>query len=286
MNAPSTAAATPDHTTLHRVPGSSASYTPAQIANLYAVPDWHPEAHPPMPDIVGTGRRPAVFACGYCHLPNGLGRPENAGLAGLPAAYIEQQMADYRAGTRGTALADRIPAKFMIANSKTASEQEVRVAASYFASLPPRPWIRVVETDVVPKTRVAAWALVPTNDGTEPIGARIIEVPEDAVRFERRDATSGFIAYVPSGSLTRGRELVEKGASGVPCGSCHGQDMRGLGPIPGLAGRSPSYVVRQLYEFQHGIRAGAWSGLMAPQVGHLTVDDMVAIAAHTASLQP
>jgi cytochrome c553 len=42
----------------------------------------------------------------------------------------------------------------------------------------------------------------------------------------------------------------------VPCGMCHGPDWRGLGPIPGIAGRSPSYLARQLYDFQRGAAAG------------------------------
>lgn len=279
-------ASKPDDTVLLKVAGSSASYTVAQISNLYGVPDWHPEGHPPMPDIVGVGRKPAVFACGYCHLPNGLGRPENAGLAGRPAAYVEQQLADYRSGARGTALRNRIPAKLMIANSRAITEPETREAARYFAALPPQRWVRVVETETVPKTRVSAWALVPTGEGTEPLGQRIIEIPEDLERFKHRDATSGFVAYVPTDSVAKGRELVSKGPSGAPCGTCHGQDLRGMGPIPRLAGRSPTYIVRQLYEFQHGIRAGAWSGLMAPQVGQLSTMDMIDIAAYAASLEP
>jgi len=46
---------------------------------------------PPMPRIVAHGRDDA-WACAYCHLPNGQGRPENAPLAGLPAAYIVEQV--------------------------------------------------------------------------------------------------------------------------------------------------------------------------------------------------
>ncbi len=67
------------------VPDSLAAFTPGQVRDLYNVPDWHPHDHPLMPDIVAHGRKPDVFACGFCHLPNGLGRPENASLAGLPA---------------------------------------------------------------------------------------------------------------------------------------------------------------------------------------------------------
>ena len=67
------------------------------------------------------------------------------------------------------------------------------------------------------------------------------------------------------------------------CGVCHGADLRGLGPVPGIAGRSPSYMVRQLYDMQQGVRKGVWSDLMKPVVANLTDADMLAIAAYTAS---
>lgn len=285
MNASPAPAPAPDDGVPRHVPGSDAAFTSTQIRNLYGVPDWHPEDHPPMPEIVAAGRKPAAFACGYCHLPNGLGRPENAGLAGQPVAYLEQQMADYRAGLRGTALPNRVPAKFMIANSKGVTDAEIQQASRYFAALPAKRWVRVVESDTAPKTEVSVWALVPTA-GTEALGERIVEVPESRERFELRDPASGFVAYVPKGSVARGRDIATKGVGGVPCLTCHGQDLRGLGPVPALAGRSPTYIVRQLYEFQHGIRAGAWSGLMAPQVSQLSEADMIAVAAYAGALDP
>ena len=55
---------------------------------------------PPMPNIVAFGRKPAVQACGYCHLPTGNGRPENARLAGLPYDYIVGELKAYREGKR------------------------------------------------------------------------------------------------------------------------------------------------------------------------------------------
>jgi cytochrome c553 len=132
----------------------------------------------------------------------------------------------------------------------------------------------------VPKTRVAGSMHVPTNDGVEPLGQRIIEVPEDLRRTELRDGSSGFVAYVPVGSVARGAELV-KG-----CGVCHGVDLKGLGPVPPLAGRSPSYTVRQLFDLQQGVRKGPWSALMRAAVERLTIDDMIAIAAYTSSREP
>ena len=45
-----------------------------------------------------TGKRPDVRACSLCHYPNGKGRPENAGVSGLPVSYFMQTMADFRNG--------------------------------------------------------------------------------------------------------------------------------------------------------------------------------------------
>src|SRR6202022_4288495 len=104
-------------------------------------------------------------------------------------------------------------------------------------------------------------------------------------RFESRDARSRFIAYVPVGSIARGEALVATGGAGkaIQCALCHGPDLTGLGPIPGITGRSPSYVARQLYDFQHGARTGDWSPLMARVVANLTNEDLVSIAAYLAS---
>ena len=65
-----------------------------------------------------------------------------------------------------------------------------------------------------------------------------------------------------------------------------GADLRGLGPIPALAGRSPSYLVRQLHDMRRGLRQGSWAQLMKPVVAPLTDDDIIAIAAYAASLAP
>lgn len=279
----------PDDGRLHRVPGSDAAFTLTRIRDLFNAPDWHPDDHPPMPEIVARGSKPAgVFACGYCHLPNGLGRPENSSLAGLPAEYIVQQVLDFRSGARKSAEPASLPINLMIALSKSVSDADLRIAADYFAGLKPQPWIRVVETPTVPKTGVAGWMLVAIEDGgSEPIGRRIIEMPEDLERTELRDARSGFIAYVPPGSIDAGRTLATTGADRTtPCGICHGPGLRGLGPVPALAGRSPSYIVRQLHDMKHGVRNGPWTPLMKSVVEKLSQDDMVALAAYAASLAP
>lgn len=275
--------------TLQHVPNSTAVFTVAQIDDLFDVPDWHPASHPPMPDIVGHGSKPDVYACGYCHLPNGLGRPENAGVAGLPANYIIQQMADFKSGARKSAEPAHLPFAAMVGVADHATDEQTRAAATYFAALKPQPWIRVIETATVPKTHVAGWMLVASEPlAKEPIGHRIIEIPENLDRTELRDDTSGFIAYVPPGSLKKGKSLVITGGAGktVPCASCHGADLKGLNDVPSIAGRSPSYIVRQLYDMQNGFRAGASAQLMKTPVANLTLDDIIAIAAYTSSLHP
>lgn len=270
------------------VPGSARSYTRAQLRNGFDVADWRPDLHPEMPEVVSHGREPDVRGCGFCHYPNGQGRPENSAVAGLPAAYIIQQMADFKEGRRRSAEPRMGPQRAMIALAENANDEEVRVAAEYFASFEFRPWIRVVETNTVPRTAVAGGMHVPAEGGgVEPIGQRIIETPEDPDRTALRDPASGFVAYVPVGSIERGQELVATGAGRtIQCGICHGSDLKGLGPIPAIAGRSPSYLARQLYDFQSGARRGAWSGLMAEAVESLTPDDILAIVAYAASLEP
>ena len=239
-----------------------------------------------MPDIVAHGRKPDVMACGVCHRADGPGGPENAGLA---AEHIVQQMADFKSGARTTSVPQRNPPQLMIKTAKAITDAEIEQAAAYFSGLKPRAVIKVVETATVPRTRVAGLFLAAVPGGeTEPIAGRIIEVPESLERFEMRDSRSHFIAYVPPGSVEQGRQLANTGGNGksAPCTICHGPEMNGVGPIPGLAGRSPSDVVRQLYDFQHGRRTGPWSPLMAPNVIKLTLDDMVALAAYAASLPP
>lgn len=271
---------------LRHVSGSMAVFTIAQIGDLYGAVDWHADQHPAMPEIVAHGRKPDVFACGYCHLPNGQGRPENASLAGLPAAYIVRQMADFREGRRKSSEPRQGPVSSMVVLALKVNDDEVRAAADYFSSLRPKEWIRVVETKTVPKTRVSGWMLIPTS-GREPIGNHVIETAVNLEQTELRNDTSGFVAYVPVGSIARGKVLVTTGGGKtIPCSLCHGNDLQGKNDVPSIAGRSPSYVVRQLYDIRSGTRSGTRTALMKPTVAKLTLDDMVSIAAYTSSLSP
>ena len=282
----------PDDGKLKHVPGSVAAYSLGQLRDLFFAPDWHSEDHVPMPDVVLHGRKSTeglCHKCGVCHRADGPGGPENSSVAGLPAAYIIRQMADFKSGARKTSVPQRGPPQAMTSLAKAATADEVAVAAAYFSALKLKPLIRVVETNTVPKSHVAGWFLAAVNTGaTEPIGQRIIEVPEDLEQFEHRDTHSRFIAYVPVGSIQAGQTLAitGRGDKTIQCRTCHGPELKGVGVIPGIAGRSPSYIFRQLYDFKQGARAGINSVLMKHTVANLTDDDMLSLAAYTASLPP
>jgi cytochrome c553 len=269
--------------------GRKASYTKSEIDDLFVVPDWYPAEHPPMPDVVAHGRKPDVYACGHCHLPNGQGRPENASVAGLPAAYIIAQMADFKNGLRKGSDPEMLSVTNMVKLSKSTSDEDVKAAAAYFSSIKLKPWIHVIEVDQVPKTRPAGGMMVVIDGGaTEPIGDRVIEVSENLEKTELRDPTSGFIAYVPKGSLEKGKDLVTTGGNGktMACTMCHGQDLKGTGNIPSIAGRSPSQMTRQIMDFQTGARNGSMAPMMKGVVSKLTLEDTVAITGYLASQAP
>ncbi len=290
VNPPGTVPPTDDGKPRH-VPDSPVTFLRDQLALKPGtiIPDWHADEHPAMPEVVARGRDPQVFACAYCHLPNGAGRPENANLAGLTTPYIKQQMLAFRNGERPGSEPKRLPQSNMVIVAKAASDAEIDAAAAYFSSLKPVSFVRVVEADTVPKTIVAGWMLARApGGGTEPIGNRIVEIAGEFERFENRDSRTPYIAYVPVGSLQRGAELVASGGGGrtVLCALCHGTDLRGLADIPRLAGRSPGFLFRQLYDMRNGLRTGGASILMKTVVAGLTDEDMVAIAAYIASREP
>ena len=272
---------------LKHLPASTAEFTRAQITNMFAPADWFPADHPPMPDVVAKGRMPEVRRCSFCHYPNGKGRPENAGIAGLPASYFIQALSDFRSGARKSAQPRKANTNTMIAIAKGMTDDEMRQAAEYFGSMKWTPWMKVVETTTVPKTRLQGMYITLPGDEKEPLGQRIIETPVDAEATQLFDPRSSFIVYVPVGSVRKGEDLVTKGmGKTVQCSLCHGTNLKGLGPVPGLAGRSPSYLARQLYDMQQGARNGSWTELMKPVVTNLSAEDMLNIAAYTASLAP
>jgi cytochrome c553 len=266
-----------------KAPGSAKEYEAAKIAGNANPPDWFPDEHPTAPKSVagGTG---ITMACGSCHLMSGQGHPESADLAGMPAEYLIRQMRYYKADAR------KDDAR-MGPIAKAASDEDVRQAAEYFASLKPTVWVKVIETATPPKTFIATAGRhrqLHPEGGTEAIGRRILQIPADPFRTEIRDPHSGFIAYVPPGSIAKGQALVEGGPSGktLQCAICHGNGLKGLGEVPRLAGLQPLYVARQLFDMQYGSSAGKAAALMKAVVVNLSEDDIIAISAYVASLPP
>ena len=291
-----------EQTRQRHVAGSSATYSRVDLRDGGHVADWFPGDHPPMSSLMKHG--PAslgdkTWGCAYCHMPNGKGRPENAPVVALPVEYFVRQLEDFKNDARTSADPRKPNTPLMAGLAKAMTAAEMKEAAEYFAAMKWTPWIRVVETDYVPKTRVEGnvfYAL--SSDRTEPIAGRVIETPEDAEQFEvLRNPRSGFVAYVPVGSIKRGEILVTTGGATVVegktvpgrtliCAACHGVDLMGLTEVPGIAGRSPSYLMRQMYDLQRGTRKGKSAPLMLPTVVNLTNDDLVDIAAYVASLTP
>ena len=273
----------PEPTGAVRVPGSAKEYDAAKIAGNANPPDWFPDEHGSAPRIV-KGEAGVTMACGSCHLMSGQGHPESADIAGLPAEYLIRQMSYFKSGARKDD-------SRMGPIAKAVSDEDVRRSAEYFAALKPGAFVKVMETATPPKTYVntaGRHRIVSPGGGTEPIGHRIIETPEDPLRTQLRDPHSGYMAYVPPGSIAKGEALVKTGGSGktIQCAICHGEDLKGLGEVPRIAGMQPVYVARQLICLQNGSSAGTAAALMKKVVAKLSEDDIIAISAYVGSLPP
>jgi hypothetical protein len=80
------------HTEAEHLPGSKASYTRGEIGDIFVVPDWYPDAHPPMPEIVAHGRKPDV--------PELKGSGNVPSIAGRSPSQMARQIIDFQDGAR------------------------------------------------------------------------------------------------------------------------------------------------------------------------------------------
>jgi cytochrome c553 len=283
---PAPSALPADDNAIVRMPGTDRTMTRGALRGQQDIPDWYPEdRRAPMPAIVRSGRE-GVRACGLCHLADGSGRPENAPVNGLHITYFIQQMEDFKNGLRRSADPRKSNTNLMAGFAKAVTAEEIKAAAEYFAAQPYPKRIKVVESHTAPKVRLQGGMhmTIPVSEGggMVPIGGAIVEVPDDNLRAEARDTRLGWTAYVPVGTLGRGRDLADK----HQCGVCHGADLRGLGPVPPLAGRSPSHTMRQLFDMKSGTRRGPWAEVMSPMLSGMSVQDLMAVSAYAASLDP
>ncbi len=272
----------PDGNIKARVPNSALTYQLKEIDNLFEPPIWFPEHNVGMPRVVQYGAAPGVRACAACHLTSGQGHPESGHIAGLSVEYFKRQMQDWRTGNR----VDKV---WMTAMALAMNDKDIEDAAQWFAKIKPIAWIKVEETDTIPKSYFnrSRKRLVSPEGGHEPLGERIAEFPQDPARVLLRDPYAGFVAYVPKGSLAKGKELVTDGAGKtVMCIACHGANLKGAGDVPRIAGVSPLYTVRQMFAFKTGARKGVHAAQMQPVVANLQEADITAIAAYLGSLAP
>ncbi|HWU77813.1 MAG TPA: c-type cytochrome [Rhodanobacter sp.] len=274
----------PDPREVLHVTGSRVQYTRAQFDSIDDA-DWFPQDHATAPQIVRQGRKPAR-PCSECHMIGGAGVPATAALASLPKAYILEQIAAFRAGQRG--MGGPATAHGMAEEARGLTPADLQQAVDYFSATKFVPHVRVVETARVPRTHWKFFVLVPDPGGaSEPIGARIIETPVKFVDYSLSDGRGGYVAYVPPGSIARGASIAAKGTGAAPaCESCHGARLQGVGMIPPLAGRSPTYIARELILFRTGRRNNPGAAPMVQEASQLTLDDMIAVAAYAGSRKP
>ena len=282
------AAAPPSPAAIVSLPGSRATYKQSVVDDGSLAIDWWPTSHPAMPQAVRFGVRADAMACGYCHLPDGQGRPENSALAGLPAAYITSQVTDMKNGLRNPERANWGPALYMHQTALAVKPGDLAQAAAYFSELHYSARTRVVEATSIPAVVADAFVYRRLPHGSERLGQRIVETPDDFQRFAKRDSAITFTAYVPSGSIERGRMLATTGGNGrMPaCAACHGAGLHGVGDIPPLAGRSPTMLFRQLEAFRIGTRHATADEPMRTEVARLRPTDLIDLAAFASSLSP
>ena len=277
-----------DDVELLTIPDSDQKFTLARINDPFNAPDWFPAAHGPMPDIVAKGHKPKIIACAYCHTPTGQGRPENAALAGLPEAYIKEQLEAFRSGARRSIGPEvYVPSHMMQPLAATLTDQEIDESARYYAQQKLARRHYVVEGINIPRAEPAFWVYKEV-DGTEDLGERLVEVAPDIARHERRDPKMQYTVYAPPGSLVRGKSLATTGDKGKTqiCSTCHLARLEGTDKIPPIAGRSPTYLLRQLIAFRNGTRSNEAAKQMDAVVEKLELEDMVALAAYVGSLYP
>ena len=271
-----------------RVPDSKLVLTRAQFDKADGLIDWHPEDHPPAPQSVGGPQTGKATPCAECHLFNGAGFPASADLAGLPASYIIEQVMTFRTGERRSAKPDQPNTAEMIKTAKAVSPEALREAAAYFAALPRSRWVRVVETERAPRTwpDKYGWLNAAPGGETEPVGDRIVELSGDLPRMMIGDDHVMLTDYAPPGSVARGKHIVETGGGGgLPCASCHGEQLEGTSAIPPIAGRPAGYVARTLWDIRTGARNNAAVAPMRAISNGLTPAQIRDVSAYLASLR-
>ena len=270
------------------VPGSTVTYTGEALNNGAGPPDWFPDSHPPAPQSVAKGSKD-VLACAECHRIGGDGYIGTADLAGLKAEYIVQQVQEFRSGHRHSWEANRPATAEMINIAKKVSDADLQAAAAYYAALPRKAHIRVVEGDTAPAVHGSFFGWLEETPGqpARPLNGQVVEIAGDWSRMVLADPTSNIVIHAPVGTLAAGEVLVSSGGpGGQACSACHGAGLKGSAVAPPLAGRSAAYLARQLLDIKTGARGGpAVTQMQGPTQG-LSDAQIRDISVYLASLAP
>ncbi|HEX6636909.1 MAG TPA: c-type cytochrome, partial [Steroidobacteraceae bacterium] len=197
------------------------------------------------------------------------------------------QLLDYRSGRRKAVGPETyLPIQNMITIAKAMNDREIDEAAKYFSQQKLKRRVYIIESLRIPRAEPAAWIYV-EHGGMEDLGDRMLEVTQDLTRHERRDDRLEYLAYVPPGAINRGKRLVISGeGKTVACTQCHLANLKGNDKIPPIAGRSPTYLLRQMLAFRNGVRVNENSVQMKAVVEKLTLAEMIDVVAYVSSLYP
>ena len=207
--------------------------------------DWFPEDHPAMPSIVANGRAgdPNAHACSLCHYPNGKGRPENASVcrsAGLLLPAAARRLPARPAEERGVAQGE---------HGAHGAHREVADAGRNEAG---RRILRLDEVDAVdPRRRDQHGAEddEPRRHLESRLRAKARARNRLACASSRRPRTSEQTEVLrnprsgtssPMCRSDRSRRVKRSSRPAATArrsraANCHGADLMGMGPVPGIA---------------------------------------------------
>lgn len=270
------------------IPGSAVTYAGEALNKGAGPPDWFPDSHPPAPEVVAQGRK-GLMACAECHQIGGGGSLGSPNLAGLSEDYIVQQVREFREGRRASWKANWPTNLDMIKVAKTVTDEELAAAAAYYAALPYKPRVRVVEGETAPATKPNYYGWLDLAPGKPPqaLNGQVIEVAEDGPRMLLADPNAVIVVHAPIGATARGEALAASGGgNGQACAACHGQGLKGSPVAPPLAGRSAAYLARQLLDIKTGARNGPLAAQMQGPARGLNDEEIRDLAVYAASLKP
>ena len=164
----------------------------------------------------------------------------------MPPEYIIRQMTYFKSGARSEETR-------MGPIARASSDEDVREAAAYFAAITPAPFVKVIEAATPPKTYVSADARhrrIHPDGGTEPIGRRIVQIPEDpmrtAIRMPYARSRSSLRTAIAARNSTAARSARRASSScsvGIPNAAITASPMN-FSTVPPWWARTASWRIR------------------------------------------